>query len=156
MAITATAPLSLRIELSHVIGMRNPYSVVLPPCKDNIYYSVSSYTSIEHNFAEILRKLRAEREHFPRTIIYCRSMADCSDVYCFFLKNLGIDFTNPPGVPVALPKYRLVDMFTSCTNSDLKDNIIDSFTRPSTLRIICATVAFGMGIDCPDVRQIVH
>lgn len=156
MALTATAPLSLRMELAHVIGMRSPYTVILPPCKDNIFYCVSSYASIEEDFADIVEELKSSQEHFPRTIIYCRSMVDCSDVYCFVRKQLGISFTNPPGAPAALQKYRLVDMFTSCTDSGLKDKIINSFTRPSALRIICATVAFGMGIDCPDVRRIVH
>ena len=60
-----------------------------------------------------------------------------------------MDFTKPPGVP-DLPKYRLLDMFTSCTKLAV-EGIIGSFTQESNLWI----VAFGMGVDCPDV-QVIH
>ena len=47
-------------------------------------------------------------------------------------------------------------MFTSCTEG-VKNQILKSFTSPtSPLRVVIATIAFGMGIDCPDIRQIVH
>lgn len=46
-------------------------------------------------------------------------------------------------------------MFTSCTTSGVKNKIIESFTKEeSTLRKVCATIAFGMGIDCPNVRHL--
>ena len=45
---------------------------------------------------------------------------------------------------------------SSCTDEDIKSQIVESFTRSSCLRIICATVAFGMGVNCPDVREVVH
>ena len=50
-------------------------------------------------------------------------------------------------------------MFTSPTQKAVKDidDIIHSFSEHgSRLRIVICTVAFGMGIDCPDVSQIVH
>ena len=47
-------------------------------------------------------------------------------------------------------------MFTSCTDDPVKDQIITSFTKSQTLRLVCATVAFGVGLDCPDVHVVVH
>ena len=77
-------------------------------------------------------------------------MEDCSNLYQFFENKLGRDFTEPPGAP-SLSRFRLVEMYTSCTDADVKDKIITSFTKPSVLRVICATVAFGMG---PNVRVV--
>ena len=119
MALTATATRSLRLELTDTIGMKNPMTVVLPPCKCNLKYAVSRYDSVEDTFTSLLEKLRKERITFPRTIIYCRKMEDCANLYLFFQNNLGKDFTEPPGMP-SLSQFRLVEMFTSCTDIDIK------------------------------------
>ena len=70
-------------------------------------------------------------------------------------RSLGCEVTEPIDAP-DIPEYRLVDMFISVTDSDHKELIISLFTKPSQLRVVVATVAFGLGIDCLDVRQIVH
>ena len=52
----------------------------------------------------------------------------------------------PSDAPELL-RFRLVELLQS--DNDVKGQIIP-------LRIVCATVAFGMGLDCTDVCQVIH
>ena len=76
-------------------------------------------------------------------------------LYLYFKARLGSESTEPIGV-VDIARFRLVDMFTACTISSVKESILRMFCEDSVLRIVVATVAFGMGLDCPNVRHIVH
>ena len=117
---------------------------------------VPSTLSLKHAFSPILDRLSSERSKYPQTIIYCRRYKDCADLYFYFKHRLGPCFTQPVGAP-DLPRFRLVDMYMSCTEEEVKEEIVQAFIKEnSTLRIVIATVAFGMGIDCPKVREVVH
>ena len=41
--------------------------------------------------------------------------------------------------------------------TEMKEKVLCSFTKVgSRLRLVIATTAFGMGIDCPDIQEIIH
>ena len=155
MALTATATIKLRKEVASIIGLNDEAVISISPDKPNILYMVKESVSIKESFSSLKTGVAEKGLDFPKTIIYCRRIEDCANLYTFFRESLKEKFVLPINAP-DLPRFRLVDMFTSCTDPDIKDTIMMNFTKLEIPRILIATIAFGMGIDCPNVRQVVH
>ena len=74
----------------------------------------------------------------------------------FFKSKLWAEITEPIGA-VDLARFRLLDMYTACTTSNVKETILELFCKSdSNIRIVVATIAFGMGLDCPNIRHVIH
>ena len=51
----------------------------------------------------------------------------------------------------------LVDVFTAVSTVEMRELILKEFSRPDTkLRLLVATTAFGLGVDCPDIARIIN
>ena len=155
MALTATATNTTRAAVTKSLDMQKPTLISVPPVKENIVYAVAEKSSLSRAFVPLAKQLAEKRTDMGRTLIFCRTYDEVTATYHFFKQSLGAAFTEPPGAP-DLDRFRLVDMFSHCTHESVKSTIMTQFTTKSPLRIVIATVAFGMGIDCPDVRQIIH
>ena len=157
MALTATATLSTRKFIIKNLNMQDTSIVYVPPLKNNIIYFVTDKPrgGISEAFQPIVDRLICERT-MDRIIIFCRLYDEVIGIHHFFQRALGEYFTQPKGSPNYV-KYRVVDIYTHCTHPTVKVKILEQFTSPhSSLRVVIATVAFGMGVNCPDVRQIIH
>lgn len=151
MCLTATATKQMCSEIIGIFGMKNVKVVAVSPAKPNIRYVIKTKQNISETLEPLMKELKFRHVTFPRTIIYCRKLSDCGRVYLQIKDYLGNYFTSPTDVP-GFPQYQVVDMFHSCTDPKVKANIMESFCSPSHLRVIIATTAFGMGVDCADVH----
>ncbi|XP_019861738.1 PREDICTED: ATP-dependent DNA helicase Q1-like [Amphimedon queenslandica] len=156
MALTATATTALRDHVIKILGMKRVSVVEVSPGKDNLFFSIKEFKSIGENFIPLMKELKDKKLSMERTLIFCRRPIDCAELWSAFIRFLKDDITEPPGLPLKIPEVRLVDYYTGCTQEAVRNVILSQFSKPSCLRVVIATVAFGLGVDCPDIRRVIH
>lgn len=156
MALTATATKSTRRSILQKLGMNNATIINVSPEKSNIYLSVCEKPSVEGFVEKVAAVLTQKRQLAPKLLIFCRKYDACHRLYRCFKTSLGQNFTIPNGAP-DLPQFRIVDMYTRCTQVAVKEHIVSEFVeQEGKLRVVIATVAFSMGIDCPNISCVIH
>ena len=100
MALSATATRSVRKVVSRRLCMHNPYIVAVPPCRDNIKYSVSKFTSFNEAFSPYVSDIVLRNINADRVIVYCNSFRLCCDIRDLFYKQLHKNRLYPPNAPL--------------------------------------------------------
>ena len=156
MALTATATRPTFESVVSRLSMENVAVVGASSVRDNIRYSVHPMMSMDEFCYKIAEDVRTLGIRYPKTVIFCRKYSDCASLYFLFRAKLGTQFTHPADT-LAVQEFRLVDMYTAASTLGMRQKLLASFIEQgSTLRILIATMAFGMGVDCRDIRQIIH
>lgn len=155
-ALTATATM----ETFHVVKSRlsliDPVIVAMSPDRPNLKLSVIPLPKMEDFAKRLSEELNQKRLNYPKSIIFCRSYQDCSSLYANIIHCLGNNKTEPPGYPNLL-KYRMISMYSRASSPEMKEKVTLAFCQQDhVLRIVLATTAFSMGLDCPDVHQVIH
>ena len=159
-ALTATANGIDRVKIKHSLIMKNPVEVIASPNRSNIFYSkvlrendeLTSYENILRPIAERLMDLKVE---YPLTIIYL-PLRWCGFAYKLFEGILGKAQYHPPGSD-PIPEHRMFAQYHAPQTPAMKEMILNQLKSiSSTIRVIFATVAIGMGVDIPCIREIIH
>ncbi|XP_065901618.1 ATP-dependent DNA helicase Q1-like [Dysidea avara] len=157
MALTATATLDTLKVVKERLSLHDPAVIGLSPNVPNILYSTAKLPKLEDFCRRLSTVLMRHRVSYPKTIIFCRSYSDCGDIYRTLEIMMGSSFTEPIGYPKGLHRFRLVDMFTRASKRKMKQKVLESFvSMTSRLRVVIATTAFSLGIDCPNIRKVIH
>lgn len=156
LALTATATHSTLQAVKDRLSLQDPVIVGLSPNRPNIFLSVLPTMKLDELIEMVAGELLEKKVNYPKTVIFCRTYQDCTDLYSRMVRYLGDDKTEPPGYPDLL-QFRLLTMYTRASTVAMKQAVLSVFTKQgSKLRIVIATTSFSMGIDCPDVHQIIH
>ncbi len=133
MALTATATERVRADIIAHLRLRQPAVFIASFNRPNLTYRVVPKDRPLKQILEFVRKREDESG-----IIYCASRATAERVAAALVSK---------GLP-ARPYH-------AGLGADERSRHQEEFLRDDT-RIICATIAFGMGINKPNVRWIIH
>ena len=96
-----------------------------------------------------------EKVDHPITVLYL-PLRWCGFAYKFFERELGKEQYYPLN-SAAKPENRLFAQFHAPQTIAMKEQILTELSsQTSTVRVIFATVAMGMGVDITSIRKIIH
>ncbi|MDB5795087.1 MAG: recQ [Noviherbaspirillum sp.] len=133
-ALTATADPQTRAEIARRLQLEDAAQFVSSFDRPNIRYQIVEKTNARKQLLDFIQSEHAE---------------DAGVVYCLSRKKVEetAEFLNAHGIN-ALPYHAGMDLPTRTSNQA-------RFLREESI-VMVATIAFGMGIDKPDVRFVAH
>ena len=136
MALTATATENVKFDTIQNLGIAGCAVFTQSFNRPNLTYEVRGKSkTILENIAELIH----DRYRHQSGIIYCLSRKNCETVAKRLRENHGIK----------------AEHYHAGMTSEKKMEVQESWQAGSH-HVIVATIAFGMGIDKPDVRFVIH
>ena len=133
-ALTATATQKVREDIKKILGMPDAKEFKSSFNRPNLYYEVRRKN--DDIDKEIIKFIKANSG--KSGIIYCLSRKKVEEL-AEILKANGIN----------------ASAYHAGMDSPVRSAVQDDFIKES-IDVIVATIAFGMGIDKPDVRFVIH
>ncbi len=135
-ALTATATPKVQSDIVKNLGLRNPKIFVSSFNRPNLYYEIQPKINLEQTNKSIVRFIQQHKN--KSGIIYTLNRKTTEELAKMLVAN-GIKSV----------------AYHAGLDSKLRAERQDQFLNED-VDVIVATIAFGMGIDKPDVRFVIH
>ena len=135
--LTGSASPFQRRTLMKTIKLRDPAVFVLSHDRPNIFFSVVAKKS-EDSDLKLILDIATRKYPNKSGIVYCRTKKIC-DKICTELTN----------------RHCRAEIFTGDLTVREKNDILSRWLTEET-QVVVATIAFGMGINKPDCRFVIH
>ncbi|MEL7342764.1 MAG: ATP-dependent DNA helicase RecQ, partial [Bacteroidota bacterium] len=134
--LTATATPKVRADIMQNLQIADANVFLTSFNRPNLYYEVRPKVNNNHATTEIIRYIKS---HPGKSgIVYCLSRRKVEE---------NAEILNVNGIK-AVPYHAGLDSSTRSRHQDMFLN--------EDVQVVVATIAFGMGIDKPDVRFVIH
>lgn len=138
LGLTATATAHVLTNVQKILNIQGCLTIKSTFNRPNLFYKIMEKPSSNEDCITILEKLIKYRYKDESGIIYAHSIKDTEDITEGLRKR---------GLKVACYHARL--------ENDVRSKVHMKWHNKQ-YQVIVATVAFGMGIDKPDVRFVIH
>src|SRR6478735_2362833 len=135
-ALTATATPKVQSDIVQNLGLRNPKIFISSFNRDNLYYEIQPKIKKEDTVKSIVKFIVQNKG--KSGIIYTLNRKTTEELADMLVAN---------GVKAVA--------YHAGLDSKLRAERQDMFLHEDT-QVIVATIAFGMGIDKPDIRFVIH
>eukprot|EP00257_Ricinus_communis_P020033 XP_015579180.1 uncharacterized protein LOC8286046 [Ricinus communis] len=136
--LTATATAKVRFDIINSLKMNDPYISVGSFDRKNLFYGVKHFNRGSQFMDELVQEISKFVGNGDSTIIYCTTVKDVEQVFQL-LQQAGIR----------------AGIYHGQMGNKAREESHKSFIRDE-LHVMVATIAFGMGIDKPNIRQVIH
>lgn len=137
LACTATCPVGIEDDVAKGVGMDSDYvRIVADPIRPNFTYNVM-HGNMWYNLTSVARQFNPET---GRYLVYCITRRSAEIVANKIEDEVG---------------KNLVAFYHAGMTGQDRARVQDQF-KSGERPIVCATCAFGMGIDVPNIRAVVH
>lgn len=139
-ALTATATRRVQQDIVRQLGLPQMKAFVTGFNRANLFFDVQYAMNVEEKYRLLTELLQT---HFPDAatsgIVYCGTRKNAEEVAAFLRERLG----------------RSAAPYHAGLPEDVRRSAQDDF-QSGRVPIFAATNAFGMGVDKPDVRFVIH